>query len=85
MKYFFKLFIVSLVVFITLGSCDKINTPSRSEKYPIALYKGNQWDVIQLNDSIVTLIPGLNGSKEAVPIVVNIKNLNKQELSLEQE
>ena len=85
MKHFFRLLILSLFISITLYSCDRMNTPTKSDKYPVALYKGNQWDVIQLNDSIVTLIPGLNGSKEAVPIVVNIKNLNKQELSLEQE
>lgn len=85
MKHFFRLLILILFISITLYSCDRMNTPTKSDKYPVALYKGNQWDVIQLNDSIVTLIPGLNGSKEAVPVVVNIKNLNKKELSLEQE
>lgn len=83
MKHFFRLLILSLFISITLYSCNRMNTPEKSEKYPVALYRGNQWDVIQLNDSIVTLIPGLNGSKEAIPVVVNIKNLNKTEIEQE--
>ena len=83
MKYFCKLFIISLISFITLGSCDNMNIPNTVNKYPTTLYKGSKWDAVQLNDSIIMLIPGLNGSNESKPLVIDIRNFNKSEVEPE--
>ena len=80
MKYFSKLLIIFLISCMTITSCNNTYPSKNSKGYPVALYKGNKWDVIQINDSIVTLIPGLNASNDVKPIVVNIRDLHKTEI-----
>ena len=80
----FTRFLICLMICCCLSfSCTRKPTTVISEngkKYPIYLYQGSKWDVVQINDSILTLIPGLNGSGDARPVVVNINSFNEKEL-----
>ena len=83
MKRFTKFLISIMICCCILFSCNRKQTTVTSnngKKYPIFLYQGSKWDVVQINDSILTLIPGLNGSSDVRPVVVNINNFNEKEL-----
>ena len=83
MKRFSKILIILMICCCLLFSCNRKPTTVISEngkKYPIYLYQGSKWDVVQINDSILTLIPGLNGSSDVRPVVVNINSFNEKEL-----
>ena len=55
--------LISIVLFL---SCQKDKT---------IVYSGQQWGVIQINDSIYILTPELNAGKNLNPIVININKL----------
>ena len=36
------------------------------------VYSGHKWDVVRVNDSVLLVVPGLNSSKDAAPVVVKL-------------
>ena len=82
MKHIARLLICLMFITCSFMSCDKknsINIDKNGKVYPIYIYKGSKWDILQINDSIITMIPGLNGSNDIKPVVININNLKSNE------
>lgn len=82
MKHIAKLLVVIMIVACSFMSCDKkdrINYDENGKAYPLYIYKGSKWDILQINDSIITMVPALNGSNDIKPVVININNLNNKE------
>lgn len=86
MKHIAKLLVVIMIVACSFMSCDKkdrINYDENGKAYPVYIYKGSKWDILQINDSIIAIIPSINGSAEIKPIITNINNLNNSKIELE--
>jgi len=82
MKYIGRLLICLMFATCSFMACDKkdrINVDKNGKVYPVYIYKGSKWDILQINDSIITMIPGLNGSDNIKPVVININNLKSNE------
>ena len=82
MKHIVRLFICLIIVTCSFIACDKkdrINFDKSGKAYPVYIYKGSKWDILQINDSIITMIPALNGSNDIKPVVININNLKSNE------
>ena len=75
-----------MITVCSLTSCNDsnhINVNRNKKGYPVYLYQGSKWDILQINDSIVTMVPSLNGSTEIKPVIVNIKNFGKNSEEVE--
>ena len=76
-KLLFTLFFCLLLSF-SYTSCN--NNEQNTRKYPKAVYKGVKWDLVQINESIYTLVPGINVDNTVKPIVFNAKHFNVSEI-----
>lgn len=82
MKHIARLLICIMIVACSFIACDgknRINIDEKGKGYPVYIYKGSKWDILQINDSVITMIPGLNGSDNIKPVVININNLKSNE------
>jgi len=78
MKKFLFTLILCLVLSFGYTGCNK---PDQKIKgYPKAVYKGVKWDMVQVNESIYTLVPGINVDNSVKPIVFNTKHFNVSEI-----
>lgn len=79
-----KKFLFTLILCLTLvfgyTSC---NNQQNTKGYPKAVYKGVKWDLIRINDSIYTLVPGINVENSVKPIIFNAKHFDVSEISME--
>lgn len=68
-----------LTMFFFLGCNPNFKESNPDENgYPKVLRTNGQWEIIQINDSVVVLTPGLNNSN-AIPIAVNLNNIKQTE------
>lgn len=56
---------------LLLTSCIEPQTEGINTK---TVYKGHQWDIVQLNDSTFVAVPGLNAGKSSKPILLDRKS-----------
>ena len=58
MKHIARLLICLMFVTCSFMSCDKkdrINVDKNGKGYPVYIYKGSKWDILQINDSVINL------------------------------
>ena len=68
-----------LSMFFILGCNPKFKESGPDENgYPKVLRTNGQWEIIQINDSVIVLTPGLNNS-DATPVAINLNNLKQPE------
>ncbi len=68
-----------LSMFFILGCNPKFKESAPDENgYPKVLRTNGQWEIIQINDSVIVLTPGLNNS-DATPVAINLNNLKQSE------
>ena len=69
MKQIYYIFLsLLLLCFI---SCNKDNKP--------VLYAGHSYDIVQLNDSLAVIVPGLNSTGTEKPYLINLKDEEQNE------
>lgn len=79
-KFIFTL-IFCLILSIGFTSCNRDNAVVKKNGYPKAVYRGAKWDLIQVNESIYTMVPGINVESSVKPVVFNVKNFNHGEIT----
>lgn len=65
--------IMTLMCGCTESSKSKSN--SYSEQCKKVIGESDKWKVVQINDSIVVCLPGLNADRSLNPVVININNV----------
>ena len=81
MKKIIFTLVFCLMLSIGFTSCNHNNAVAKKNGYPKAVYKGVKWDLIQVNESIYTMVPGINVESSVKPIVFNVKSFNPNEIT----
>jgi hypothetical protein len=76
-KIFLLLVFISFLFCIT--SCRRHTKLNNDDVYPELIYQGKKYDLIQINDSMILLIPGTDASDNYIPHVVNLKKSELEE------
>ena len=81
MKKIIFTLVFCLILSIGITSCNRGNDVVKKSGYPKSVYNGVKWDLVQVNESIYTMVPGINVESSVKPIVFNVKSFNPNEIT----
>lgn len=59
---------------VALTGCGDSHKERVTPKNGHVLFRGHKWDVVNVNDSTVVCLPGLNADSELSPTVINLND-----------
>lgn len=68
-----KLIIFLALAFVMCG-CSENERRNNEQRDSNILYIGTIWDVVEINDTVISFVPTHNAKKDIEPIIINLND-----------